>query len=183
VSHLLDIISTKADRNAIRVLLSSSPKLSASMARPICTAPVRWTCLLIAAAALVQTSCGGPSPPKDYSVGIAYAADFDGDHLTLHTFRLFSDGFLLSTDDPPIEELKGKVLLQITGLKVATKASAQLGTGLQMAGAAHDSAVGKAGRERMVSLKADEYSLTKYSQSGEESEIPTVDINMIILEQ
>jgi hypothetical protein len=58
-----------------------------------------------------------------------------------------------------------------------------LGTGLKLSGAPHDSAEAKAARERYFTLSADEYTLTQFSADGEPSDIPTVDIDLIILEQ
>jgi len=138
----------------------------------------------IAACALLQTACTRHAPPEPpFSVGIADAAEFDGKKLTVHNLRLISDGFLLSKDLPPEEQLKGKILFQVLGLKRATQISTQLGTGLKLAGGPHDSPEAKAFRERYVDLAADQYDLTRYSADGEPTDILTVDINLIILEQ
>ncbi|HEX4146548.1 MAG TPA: hypothetical protein VHY91_23810 [Pirellulales bacterium] len=135
------------------------------------------------ACALLQTSCSRPAPPEPFfSVGIADSAELEGKTLTLHRLRLVSDGFFVSKSTPPETELKGKVLLQVAGLKRATQVSVQLGTGLKLAGAPHDSPEAKAFRERYFSLLADEYDLTQYSADGKPSNIPTEDIDLIVLE-
>jgi hypothetical protein len=139
--------------------------------------------LSIVVIGLLQTSCTRPAPPpQDYSVGVVDSVMFDEKTLTLHHLRLFSDGFLMSKNLPSEDELKGRVLFQIEGLKRATEVSVKLGAGLQLAGAPHDSATAKAGRERYVTLSADEYTLTQYSPQGEATDIPTLDIELIILD-
>ena len=146
--------------------------------------PARSIWLALLATALLETSCSRPAPPEPaFSVGIADSATFDGKSLTLHRLRLISDGFLVSKNLPPEEELKGKVLLQVIGLKRATQVGVQLGTGLKLAGAPHDSPEAKAFRERYFSLAADDYDLTQYSAAGEARNIPTIDIDLIILEE
>ena len=139
--------------------------------------------LSLVAAALLATSCERHAPPEEgFSVGIADSATLDGKTLTLVRLRLISEGFLLSKDIPPADQLKGKVLLQVAGMKRATQVSVQLATGLKLAGAPHDSAEAKAFRERYFSLTADEYGLTQYSADGAPTDIPTVDIDLIVLE-
>lgn len=144
---------------------------------------VRWTWLCVAAVTLLQTSCGGREPvTKDYTVGIADRIDYQDKRLTLHNFRLYSEGFLVTENLPPADQLKGKVLLQVAGLKRATQVSSQLATGLQLSTAPPDSAQAKVWRERVVNLADADYLLTEFPTTGESRNISPGDVDVIILE-
>jgi hypothetical protein len=144
----------------------------------------RWIWFSLAACALLETSCERTRPPDPhFSVGIADSATLEEKTLTLYHVVLISNGFLVTKELPPEEQLKGKVLLQVVGMKRATQVSAELGTALHLSGAPHDSPEAKSYRERHVTLSADDYDLTQFSAEGEPRDIFTVDIDLIIVEQ
>jgi len=139
--------------------------------------------LLVALAALLLSSCSsGNEEEKQFTVGTASGTAFDGKSLVLRDFRPFNDGFFISRNLPPDEQLKGRVLFQVRGIKRATNVATELGKAQALAGAPGDSATAKAARERYFPLKATEYDLTEYSAEGQPTDVFTEDIDKIVVE-